>query len=249
MNKNSVEVGEYLNGFNSQFNSEKNNVLVGLAPASIHLEKLNSHVVCTDNIVFSVAQNISVNDNGAFTGEISASMVSEYVKYVLVGHSERREKFNENNSVLLRKMIQCYSCKLIPIFCFGEKLDSRNKGDYLMILKNQLIDVLDLLFNSISVDDIKNNFILAYEPVWAIGTGKSATIDQIVEVHDFIRSILFNYFNENGEKIPILYGGSCSSNNAKSILSQHNVGGLLVGGASLKCDHFIDIINQANEVC
>ena len=249
MNKNSKEVDDFLNKFHFKFHSKNNNLLVGLSPAAIHLEKLNSHAICYDNIVFSVAQNISSKDNGAFTGEMSASMVADYVNYVLVGHSERREHFHENNNVLLKKIKQCYSSNLIPIFCFGEKLDGRKKGDYLLILKNQLLDILDLLLNSNIIDDVKVNFILAYEPVWAIGTGNSATIDQIIEVHDFIRSILINYFNKKGENIPILYGGSCNSKNAKSILSQKNVGGLLIGGASLNYDHFIDIINQANEVC
>ena len=249
MNKDSKQVAEFLTKFNSQLNFDKTNVLIGLAPASIHLAQLGKHDLCTSNMIFAVAQDVSAQDKGAFTGEISSSMVSDYVSHVLVGHSERREYFNESIDILFKKTLQCYSCELIPVFCFGEKLSDRDKGDYLVFLKKQLLDFLDLLLDYKSIDYSAGNLILAYEPVWAIGTGNTANINQIVEVHDYIRSILIQRCGEKGETIPIVYGGSCNSDNANAILSQKNVGGLLIGNASLDCDHFLKIIKQTHGLC
>ena len=249
MNKDSHEVSEFLTQFHSQLNFDIANILIGLSPASIHLEQLSQHDLCARNMFFSIAQDVSSKNEGAFTGEISASMLSYYVSHVLVGHSERREYFCEGSEVLVKKILQCYSCDLIPIFCFGEKLCNREKGDYLVFLRKQLLDVVDVLLETKSLDYVTSNLILAYEPVWAIGTGNTANSIQIAEVHNYIRSILIERFSEKGYSIPILYGGSCNSDNAKSILSQQNVGGLLIGGASLESDHFIKIIKEAHGLC
>ena len=137
----------------------------------------------------------------------------------------------------------CFKYKLSPIFCFGENKNTRNKGNYLSSIKSQIEDVLfDFDVAKIS------SLILAYEPIWAIGTGNTATALQIEEVHTYVRNLLILKFGESiGFRIPILYGGSCNSDNAAEILSNDNVDGLLVGGASLDASHFINIIKIANE--
>ena len=245
MNKNLNEVTEFCEKFNSLLNDmsqtdKSSSIEVGVAPAAIHLSKMSN------SAAFSVvAQNISSEENGAYTGEISASMVVDYSRYVLVGHSERRMYFNETNEILAKKIILAYKYNLIPIFCFGENLKNRERGEYLSIIKEQLEKVIsDISSSSVFNQDL----ILAYEPVWAIGTGKHATAEQISEVHNYVRDLLINKIENLKDDVPILYGGSCNSENAKFILEQKNVNGLLIGGASLDVNHFAQIIQIAHEL-
>ena len=214
------------------------NVLV--APPNIHLPVLDG----VSKITSLVAQNIGFEEFGAYTGETSILMLPQGVEYVLVGHSERRQYFYENNDVLFKKVSICLDNNLKPIFCFGENLDDRESGLYLSIIKEQLMDTI------LSLDESQiPSVMLAYEPVWAIGTGKHAEPEQINEVHDFVRKILIEQFGVScAQNIPILYGGSCNSKNAHSILSQNNVNGLLIGGASLDVNHFDQIITIAHEL-
>jgi triosephosphate isomerase len=244
MNKHLNEVTDFCDKLNISLHDvfaldNSSNIEVGIAPAAIHLPQMSS--ASTFSLV---AQNIATEENGAYTGEISASMVAEYSRYVLVGHSERRMYFDETNEILAKKLMLAYKYNLIPIFCFGENLENREKGDYLYIIKQQLEKVIWPVFSS--SDFLNQNLIIAYEPVWAIGTGKNASPEQISEVHDYVRDLLINNIENIKDSVPILYGGSCNSQNAKSILEQKNVNGLLIGGASLDVNHFTKIVQIAH---
>ena len=239
MNKNSHEAISFINDFVSLSKKTISSSIcrVLIAPPLIHLPILASQPIDL------VSQNISFAENGAYTGEVSVDMISDYVSYSLVGHSERRQYFNEDSDILLRKLSLCFQYNITPIFCFGENSEDRKTGNYLSVIEEQLNStLLSLEFNPL-------NIILAYEPVWAIGTGEHAHPDQINEVHNYVRAILGKKNQDSiPSKIPILYGGSCNSLNAKSILSQENVDGLLIGGASLDVQHFLKIIKIANEI-
>lgn len=189
---------------------------------------------------FSVAaQNCYTKDSGAYTGEVSAPMLSSCgIDYVIIGHSERREYFNENNFTLSQKVDVCLKNGLKPIFCCGESLAIREGGTQNEYVETQLKESLLHL----EADQIRN-FVIAYEPIWAIGTGKTATAEQAQEMHAHIRNILKEkYGNEVAETISILYGGSVKASNAKEIFGKPDVDGGLVGGASLKASEFVEII-------
>jgi len=187
--------------------------------------------VSTTNIEIA-SQNVNDNDSGAFTGEISVEMLKDCgINYAIVGHSERRAHFNETNKQINNKNKILISNAITPIFCIGETLEERNNGLIEKTLTNQIVNGLNA---------INNNIILAYEPVWAIGTGETATSEIIVEAHQIIRNIL-NDIGFDGEKISILYGGSVNRNNAKELINLNDVDGFLIGGASLDAEHFFDI--------
>lgn len=186
------------------------------------------------------AENCADKAKGAFTGEVSGAMVaSTGAKYVILGHSERRQYYHETSEILKEKVALAFGNGLTPIFCIGEVLEERENGTYFDVVKKQ---VEDALFH-LSADDFKK-IILAYEPVWAIGTGKTATADQAEEIHAFIRkTIADKYGNDVAEEISILYGGSCKPSNAKEIFSKTNVDGGLIGGAALKAEDFMGIVD------
>ena len=162
------------------------------------------------------------------------------VDYVIIGHSERRQYFNESNEVLNNKLSQALSNNLKVIFCCGENINQRDNNEFLDVINNQLSSTV---FNLSAIDFSK--IIIAYEPIWAIGTGKNATSAQAQEMHNYIRTIVSEkYGNEAANNVSILYGGSCKPSNAKSIFSQIDIDGGLIGGASLKSDDFISIINS-----
>lgn len=189
---------------------------------------------------FVAAQNCSANANGAYTGEVSAEMLESMdVKYVIIGHSERREYHSESNSLLADKVNRAISHGLTPIFCCGEPLHVREAGTQNAYVEAQLKDSLFQLDQS-QLDQV----IIAYEPIWAIGTGKTATIEQVQEMHKHIRSVLTTHFGAHAKQIPVLYGGSVKSDNAKEIFEQDDVDGGLIGGASLKASDFCTIINS-----
>ncbi|MBA4251778.1 MAG: triose-phosphate isomerase [Chlorobiaceae bacterium] len=185
------------------------------------------------------AQNMHAAESGAFTGEISASMLKSVgCEYVILGHSERRTLFNETDNIINKKVLSALSSNLKPIFCVGETLEERKKGITFDIVKRQMAEGL----KEVDLYGIKN-IIIAYEPVWAIGTGKTATPAQAEEVHAFIRSLLKESFGQDiSERIIIQYGGSVKPDNAKEILHQPNVDGALVGGACIKAESFLEII-------
>jgi len=187
------------------------------------------------------AQNFYPKDKGAFTGEISVSQLSDIgVTHVLIGHSERRAYFGEDESFLKQKVDVALDNTLTPVFCCGEPLEIRDRGEEFSYVKQQLIDSLFHL----SIQNIEK-CIIAYEPVWAIGTGKTATIEQAEEMHKEIRNWLTEvYGNETAQSISILYGGSCNAANAKELFACENVDGGLIGGAALDSDAFLTISNS-----
>ena len=193
------------------------------------------------NIPFHLgAQNCHWETSGAFTGEISIEMLNECeVEYILVGHSERRQLFNETDAVINKKIRSIQSSKLKPILCVGETIDDRKSGLTKDFLKGQLVKNLE------GIDSIEN-FIIAYEPIWAIGTGETANKEQIYNAHSFIKSILKKLY-PNKNNCPILYGGSVNTKNAKDLIQISGVDGFLIGGASLDQDSFISIINDVEK--
>ena len=188
------------------------------------------------------AQNMHFEDSGAFTGEISASMLKSVgCEFVILGHSERRTIFNEPDEMINKKMKKALSSGLKPIFCVGETLEERETNRTEKVIEVQVVEGL----KDIPEEEMKN-IIIAYEPVWAIGTGRNATPQQAEDVHVFIRNLVNKLYSAvAAEKIVIQYGGSVKPDNSKELLSMPNIDGALVGGACLKADSFIDIIKSA----
>ena len=188
-----------------------------------------------------VSQNVHQKNNGAYTGEISAKMLSSIgIKTTIIGHSERREYFNETHEILKNKVDTSLENSINIIFCFGEELKDRKNNNHFRIISNQISESLFHLSSS-----EWDNIILAYEPVWAIGTGETASSDQVQEMHSFIRNFIAQkYSTELAQKISILYGGSVKPNNAKEIFSMEDVDGGLIGGASLNSKDFFSIVNS-----
>jgi len=189
------------------------------------------------------AQNCHQNESGAYTGEISAKMIKSVgCEYVIIGHSERRQYFAESDALLAEKTSIALQNSLTPIFCIGETLDERNNGSYFDVLKSQLENGLF----AFGADDFAK-VVIAYEPVWAIGTGLTASAEQAQEVHAFIRSeVAAKYGEEIAQNLTILYGGSCNPKNAAELFAQTDIDGGLIGGASLKSRDFVDIIKTFN---
>ncbi|MGI8584031.1 MAG: triose-phosphate isomerase [Chitinophagaceae bacterium] len=190
---------------------------------------------------FTAAQNCYFQKAGAYTGEVSAEMLKSVdTDYVVIGHSERREYFNENHQMLAEKINLCFENDLRPIFCCGEPLSIREANEQNDYVESQL---KESLFH-ISSNQL-TGFAIAYEPIWAIGTGKTASSAQAQEMHKHIRNVMAaKYNNEIAESISILYGGSVKANNAKEIFNEKDVDGGLVGGASLNASEFITIIQS-----
>jgi len=186
------------------------------------------------------AQNCADKKSGAYTGEVSAKMVAEMpCQYVIIGHSERREYYGEDNAILLEKIRLALEEGLRPIYCVGEKLDERESGKHFEVVSSQIEEVVNRLDESEVAE-----MIIAYEPVWAIGTGKTATADQAEEMHAHIRGVVAGKFTQAADNIPILYGGSMKPSNAAELLGKDNVDGGLIGGASLVAEDFVDIIKS-----
>lgn len=206
----------------------------------IHLTKLAETVVGKKGIEVA-AQNCSDKASGAYTGETSAEMIkSTGVNYVILGHSERREYFNETNAELATKLDLALSNQLTPIFCCGEPLEIRKKEEHFTHVKQQLSESLFHL----SKEEFAK-IVIAYEPIWAIGTGMTASSAQAQEMHAELRSHLASHFgSELADACPILYGGSCKPSNAKEIFAGADVDGGLIGGASLNADDFLSIVNS-----
>ncbi len=188
------------------------------------------------------AQDCSDQEEGAYTGEVSAAMISEFgCKYIIVGHSERRQLYGESNEMVAKKFELVKKNGLTPILCVGETIQDREDGQTEVIIAKQVDAVIDLLGIESFAD-----VVVAYEPVWAIGTGKTATPEQAQEVHAFIRDKLDALNKDIAAKLRILYGGSMKPDNAKQLLNQADIDGGLIGGAALKADDFIAIATAAN---
>ncbi len=220
--------------------AEQKDLTVIIAPPSIFLHKCVELVHGFDN-VYVAAQNCHSEEKGAFTGEISAAMIaSTGANFVIIGHSERRNYFHEDNAFLASKVVTALENDLFPIFCIGEVQSERESGLHFEVVKKQIEESLFPL----SPEDF-SKVIIAYEPVWAIGTGLTATPEQAQEMHRFIRNIITeNYGPEVADSLSILYGGSCNAQNARELFSKPDVDGGLIGGASLKADDFITIIES-----
>ncbi|MEO0203109.1 MAG: triose-phosphate isomerase [candidate division WOR-3 bacterium] len=224
--KMNLSLNEAIDLANSIKSSYKNEII--LFPPSIYVLKVKE-IVKAKNIKVGV-QNIFYEDFGAFTGEISAIMVkSSNLDYVLIGHSERRKYFLESDEVINKKLKKAIDYNLNVILCVGETLDERRNNKAFDVVKLQVLRAIENLNNL-------NNLKIAYEPVWAIGTGINATPEQANEIHQFIKEIV---------NVPVLYGGSVNENNAYELLSQKFIDGLLIGGASLKSSSFNKIIDIA----
>lgn len=187
-----------------------------------------------------IAQNMHFAENGAFTGEVSAQMLESVgVKTIILGHSERREYFNETDEALAKKVDTALKHNIRVVFCIGEKLAERKAEKHFEVVKEQIEKGLFHLSA-----DAWTNIVLAYEPVWAIGTGETATPEQAQEIHAFIRKTLADkYGKEVANSVSILYGGSCNPKNAKEIFAKDDVDGGLIGGASLKAEDFVGVIS------
>lgn len=187
------------------------------------------------------AQNMYYTMKGAFTGEVSPLMLEDLgVSYVILGHSERRTIFHEDDALIHKKVKAAQFFQLTPILCVGETIDERESDRTLAVIEEQISRALD------GITD--NNLVIAYEPIWAIGTGKTATPEMAQEVHQFIRELLRKQFGEKGQEMHILYGGSMRPDNAASLLQQKDIAGGLIGGASLVAESFFDIADAAAEV-
>lgn len=213
-------------------------VVVVLGTPFTHIVKIVETV--DKNRIGVAAQNCAAEAKGAFTGEVSAAMVkSTGAGYVILGHSERREYYGETSETLNKKLALVLENGLTPIYCCGEPLAVREAEAQNEFVKKQLDETIFTL----SPDDFKK-IVIAYEPIWAIGTGKTASSDQAQEIHAYIRSIVAEKFgNEIAQGVSILYGGSCNAKNAKELFANPDVDGGLIGGASLKAEDFIQIIN------
>lgn len=236
MNKNLRETEALLSELSAKLPDTKAEVMV--APTFVNLTGALQNL--KGSSIEVIAQNMHFAESGAYTGEISADMLlSIGVKTVIIGHSERRAYFGETDEILAKKVKAALGKKMRVMLCFGEELEDRKTGNHFKVVKSQLKNALFGLEAS-----AWTNIILAYEPVWAIGTGETASPEQAQEMHAFIRNTISEAFNSTiANEVSILYGGSVKPANAKEIFSKPDVDGGLIGGASLVADDFVAIIN------
>ncbi len=214
---------------------EETAIDVAICPPFVYLQELATTL--HDSNVALGAQNVSHLDSGAYTGEVSVAMLKDYgCRYVIVGHSERRHIYGESDAVVAAKFQAAVMGELCPILCVGETLEEREADATEEVVARQLDAVID----TAGIGEFKQA-VIAYEPVWAIGTGRNATPEQAEEVHEFIRLRLARHDDDTADTIRILYGGSVKADNAETIFSMANVDGGLIGGASLKADDFVSI--------
>ena len=237
MNNNKSETADLIQALKSL--SFSTDVRVMVAPAFTHLAQAEE--LTQGGRIEVLAQNMNANDSGAFTGEISAKMLHSIgINKVILGHSERRAYYNETDAELKQKVKTALTHDMEVVFCFGEELDQRKAGSHFEVVQSQLETVL---FDLNSTEWSK--IILAYEPVWAIGTGETASPEQAQDIHAFIRGLIASKYDEDlAQDVSILYGGSVKSANASAIFSQPDVDGGLIGGASLNAEDFTAIIQS-----
>ncbi|MDU5806188.1 MAG: triose-phosphate isomerase [Peptoniphilus harei] len=236
MNKTSSEALEFAKEIN-EFEFNKVDVLI--APSFVSLESLRKNL--KDEIKVA-GQNVSQFDDGAYTGEVSTSMLKDIgVDDVIIGHSERREKFSESDEIINAKVKKALADDLSVILCLGESLEIKEEGKEIDFVRDELLNSLD------GVDDLEN-LTIAYEPIWAIGTGKTCSSEDAEIMCREIRNVIDEKYGEISQQIRILYGGSVKPSNAGEILSKENIDGVLVGGASLKASDFIEIIKAGESL-
>ena len=239
MNKNFAEAEELVGAIADELDEKELACEVVICPPALYLEMASDYA--EESILSIAAQNVSSFYDGAYTGEISASMLGEMeIKYCIVGHSERRKYFNETDEVLAEKVNRLLDYNLKAIFCIGEQLDERESANHFDVVKSQLTNGL---FNLNNAEFL--NVVVAYEPVWAIGTGVVATPDQAQEMHSYIRGLISEkYGKQVADDTTILYGGSCNAKNAAILFANEDVDGGLIGGASLNADDFVKIVTS-----
>jgi triosephosphate isomerase len=220
--------------------SINNRLEIVFASSFVHLFELSK--LCSDSKnVFFASQDCSANEKGSFTGEVSALMIASCgAKYVILGHSERRENFNETNRLIKLKVNQVFNQNMEIIFCCGESLDQRKRGVHFELIKSQITESLFHL-----PKDKFSKVVIAYEPIWAIGTGVTASPEQAQEIHAFVREIIAIKFGTRiAQDISIIYGGSCNPSNSRDLFHQKDIDGGLIGGASLNADNFMKIMDS-----
>lgn len=237
MNGQLQQVTQLVNELNEVINSELTTEVVVVPPA-IYIPLVNQLIHPSIKIG---AQNIYPKDSGAYTGELSAPMLKDYnCHYVLVGHSERRQYFHESENFVAEKFHHVKEHGMIPILCVGETLIERENGQTEQVIANQLLAVSE------KSKTCFKHCVVAYEPVWAIGTGKTATPEQAQEIHQFIRKLIKEIDEQDAEQLTLLYGGSVNDQNAKAIFAMPDIDGGLIGGASLNAKQFVEIIKCIN---
>lgn len=238
MNGSKASIKELLDGIKKGI-GDVESAEVAVCPPFVYLGEVEAQLSGTP-IVWG-AQNLSTEEKGAFTGEVAASMINDFgCKYVIVGHSERRTLYGEDDALVANKYSVARTAGLKPILCIGETLEEREKGITNEVVKRQI----DAVIQQEGVAALADG-VIAYEPVWAIGTGKTASPEQAQEVHKFIREQIAAEDSAVAEKVQILYGGSMNAGNAAELLSQPDIDGGLIGGASLKADDFLTICRAA----
>lgn len=235
MNMTEKEIGAYLKDLKKQAKKCNNKVGVALPFPYLYLARKILHKT---NIMYGV-QNVNQYDKGAYTGEVSVDMLKDFgVDIAIVGHSERRAYYNENDESVGMKIKKLLQNNIIPVFCFGENLEEREKGEQNKVVDSQIKNALQ----NIEVGDIEK-ILFAYEPIWAIGTGVSATSEQAEKMAKHIKDYIVKRYTMQRDKICVLYGGSLNDKNANDILSKPNIDGGLIGGASLKVETFEKIFS------
>ncbi|HLD69399.1 MAG TPA: triose-phosphate isomerase [Candidatus Omnitrophota bacterium] len=241
MNKTSFEAVELSNSLKREL-CDVASIDIVVCPPFTALTEVND-VLLETNISLG-AQNLYWEDSGAFTGEVSAAMIkSAGASYVIIGHSERRQFFYETNETVRKKIAAALKHNLTPIVCVGENLKEREENKTFVVIKNQCEGSL----KGFALEEMKK-MVLAYEPVWAIGTGKTATSAQAQEVHQYIRNLLAQmYTDEAAQDVRIQYGGSVKPENIAELVSQKDIDGALVGGASLQAESFVKIVKNCHK--
>lgn len=244
MNKLEEEAKSFLSEFCSKFTPNSKYADTGFAPVLTVLSGIKNNFGKGSGLLLG-SQNIHWLENGAHTGEVSAGMLKEQgVTFALIGHSERRQFYGETDSSVASRTKTCLSSGLTAVVCIGESKEEREKGITLKVVETQLLGAIQELTSLITPE----NLIIAYEPVWAIGTGLTATPEDAEVVHDYIRSKLVEILGQNiGEQISILYGGSAKAENISALVSKKNINGALVGGASLEPGSWLGLVNNGRE--
>jgi len=240
MNKTVTEAVQFIEKFENLVGGSSS-IDIAIAPAFIALP-VSKELLINSATTTLAAQNCHFEESGAFTGEISIGMLKDIgVDYVIIGHSERRAIFGENDALINAKAKSLHSAGVNPIFCIGETLEERDGGEIESVLRRQLEEGLKDLDSENMIETV-----IAYEPVWAIGTGRTATPEQAQEAHAFTRSVIRELFGDSvADQIRIQYGGSVKPDNTKELMEQEDVDGALVGGASLDPESFADICKNA----
>lgn len=241
MNKGPSETEDFLRSFTSKISGQEMNCDMVVAPPFVSLAKAATVLSESHEPILLAAQNVSQHDSGAYTGEVSVMMLKEFFPtYVIIGHSERRTLYGETDEIINAKLKKVREVNLRPIFCIGETLEERNAGKLEEVLSRQITVGLE----GFSEKDMSET-VVAYEPVWAIGTGVTATSEQAQDAHAFVRSVIAGIFGDDvAQKVRIQYGGSVKPNNAAELMACPDIDGALIGGASLEPQSFYDIIKN-----